>query len=96
MQTVDCVRRDCVREVAESRCAYYIRSAACYWREAGTATCGDDCGVNEPCAAFESAVEMEQIDLRSVGLVRSFPDRRANYPLTGAVGLFRVRSKPAS
>jgi hypothetical protein len=94
MRTVDCVHRDCVREVAESRCAYYVRSAACFFRKRGPETCVGECGVTGPCAAFESAVETEPVDVRDVDLDRTFP--ATNYPRSALVGLFRVRAKPSS
>ncbi|MEO8603964.1 MAG: hypothetical protein ABI629_15420, partial [bacterium] len=43
-------------------------------------------------AAFERAVELQPIDVQTLDLVQTFPDRRANYPTRAAVGLFRVRA----
>lgn len=99
----DCRRDDCIAQAANGGCLYYIRSAACYYREAGVPpecaaagapVAGDrrTC-LNEACASFERAVELQAIDVRTVDLHGTFPDRVANYPEKAEIGLFRVRPR---
>ena len=47
--------------------------------------------MNEVSAAFEKSVEMQRVDVRTVDLLGTFSDRRANYPEKAQIGLFTVR-----
>jgi hypothetical protein len=103
MQTVDCHRADCVAALQAGGCYYYVRSAACYFHEQGVApecaaTGANPAGdrlpcMNHACASFERAVELEDVERRTIDILRTFPNRRTNYPQEAEVGLFRVRSK---
>jgi hypothetical protein len=103
MQTIDCHRTDCVAAVQAGGCYYYVRSAACYFHDRGVAAecaatgataAGDRLAcMNQACASFERAVELEDVERLTIDLLRTFPNRSANYPQEAEVGLFRVRAK---
>jgi hypothetical protein len=94
MRIVDCVRADCVGEVATNRCVYYVRSSTCYFYDWDTAEAGSALGeVSAPCAALERAVDLEAVDVRQVELVRTYPTLKDHYPPTASIALFRARPK---
>jgi hypothetical protein len=97
MRVVDCRRADCAAEAAAAACAYYVRSAGCYFHPDGVppacaAGVGDDptACLDAAAAALERAVALQPVAVRAIELTETFPDRRANYPASAPVGLFRV------
>ncbi len=100
VRILDCRRADCVAALSRGGCFYYVRSAAAYFHPAGVPASCAAVGaslacLNEPSASFEKSVELQPVDLRTIDLLHTFPDRWQNYPARAEVGLFRVRSKAA-
>jgi hypothetical protein len=98
VRVLDCRSVDCVAELRDGECVYYVRSAACYYHPAGVppacAAVGDPRKCMAPsCASFETSVELEPIELRTIDILSTFPDRRLNYPQHAEVGLFIVRAR---
>jgi hypothetical protein len=103
MKVVDCRSTDCVATPATDPCVYYVRSAGCYYHPGGVpavcATSGEtEAGdhllcLSEPSASFERSAGLEPIEVRTIDIVPTFPDRHAHYPQRAQVGLFRVRPK---
>jgi len=104
---IDCGRADCVSQLRDGRCYYYVRSAASYFHENGippacaaadangTAADTDAC-LNPPTIAFEESVQLDVVERRPIDLDRTFPDGgfpARGYPRNAAAGLFRVRAK---
>ena len=104
---IDCGRADCVSQLRDGRCYYYVRSAASYFHENGippacaaadangTAADTDAC-LNPPTIAFEESVKLDVVEKRPIDLDRTFPDGgfpARGYPRNAAAGLFRVRAK---
>ena len=104
---IDCGRADCVSQLRDGRCYYYVRSAASYFHENGippacaaadangTAADTDAC-LNPPTIAFEESVQLDVVEKRPIDLDRTFPDAgfpARGYPRNAAAGLFRVRVK---
>ena len=104
---IDCGRADCVSQLRDGRCYYYVRSAASYFHENGippacaaadangTAADTDAC-LNPPTIAFEESVQLDVVEKRPIDLDRTFPDGgfpARGYPRNAAAGLFRVRAK---
>jgi len=100
MRVLDCRQRDCAAEAAQASCVYYMRSAGAYFHADGVppvCIAAADAPAPDPrvcldaaSAAFERAVALQPIDVQTLDLVATFPDRRANYPTRAAIGLFRV------
>jgi hypothetical protein len=96
LNIIDCLRDDCNSALAAGGCFYYFRSAACYFHPDGVPpACVADrdpvACLSEPSATFERSVTLEPIEVRTIDLWDTFPDRRASYPNRAEVGLFRVR-----
>ena len=104
---IDCGRADCVSQLRDGRCYYYVRSAASYFHENGippacaaadangTAADTDAC-LNPPTIAFEESVQLDVVEKRPIDLDRTFPDAGVparRYPRNAAAGLFHVRAK---
>jgi len=98
LNVIDCLSDDCTSALGAGGCFYYFRSAACYFHPDGVppacaagrrpAGC-----LSEPSATFERSVTLEPIEVRTIALWDTFPDRRASYPDRAEVGLFRVRRR---
>lgn len=98
MRVHDCLSVDCAAAVSESGCFYYVRSVGGYFHPAGVppgcragATENlHDC-LNKASAAFESAVRLEAVEVRTVDVWQTFAEFSRNYPAHVEIGLFRVR-----
>src|SRR2546422_1688011 len=104
---IDCGRADCVSQLRDGRCYYYVRSAASYFHENGIppacaaadangTTADTDACLNPPTIAFEESVQLDVVEKRPIDLDRTFPDAgfpARGYPKNAAAGLFRVRAK---
>lgn len=105
LRVVDCLQVDCLAEIGRGDCFYYVRSAGAYFHPAGVPEACVAAGVgaggdrlaclNEPSAAFERAVDLRAVEVKSIDILPTFPDRKANYPEKAEVGLFRVAAKGA-
>jgi hypothetical protein len=103
VKVIDCRRTDCAAAAGTDGCFYYVRSAACYYSDAGIAPGCEATGVSATrgrfacmdglSAAFEQAVDLQPIEVRTIDILQTFADYRQNYPQKAEVGLFRVRSK---
>lgn len=103
LPVVDCQRTDCVAALTQGECFYYVRAAGAYFHPAGVPEACSENGVgaggdrlsclNQPSAALERAVVLEPVEVRTIDILPTFPDRKANYPARAEVGLFRVAEK---
>jgi len=99
---VDCSAEDCVRSLANDRCQYYMRSAACFFHPDGlpprcVGARSDEDIVREclvpACRAFESAADLSPIDVRSLNPLVTFPHDSPSYPDRIPVALFRALAR---
>jgi hypothetical protein len=100
VKILDCRRIDCVSELSNGGCVYYVRSAACYLNESGVPAACAEGGVtetgdrlacmNERCASFEKSVELQPVETRTIDIRNTF---NTDWRYPAEVGLFRVRSK---
>lgn len=101
MRVVDCTSIDCLAELNDSGCVYYVRSAACYFRAVGVLPACAETGVaaandriaclSERSASFEKSVALQRVEVRAIDILGTFPGAPPKYPRMAEVGLFRVR-----
>ena len=102
---IDCSREDCVRNLSNDRCQYYVRSAACFFHPDGLpprciaarsdAEIMRECLVPE-CRAFEVAADLAPVEGRSLYPRVTFPNDSQSYPERIPVGFFRVGARGGS
>lgn len=103
MRVLDCGTDDCLTAVAGGGCFYYVRSAVSYFHASGvpaecaatgaTAAGGIGACLGAAPASFEQSVELQPIDIRTIDILETFPDRRWQYPVRAQIGLFRVEGR---
>jgi hypothetical protein len=106
MRVFDCLSEDCLSAAAaaDGACVYYIRTAGCYWQPdqivpagcaaTGVSGSGDRLACLGPrAAAVERGLDLRPIELRTIDLIGTFPDRHDGYPREAQIGLFQVQGK---
>lgn len=102
VDVLDCRREDCLGALARGGCFYYVRSAACYYHVdgvppecvyTGMTADGDRVACLNPTSrAFEQALQLEPVEVRTINIAESFQDRIRYSPITAEIALFRVRA----